>query len=95
MTNAGDCRSEAAAVVGPVEECLALARPAVEIAGFAIPFNLPYMATHGAPTPDLAPVFVDAAVQTTGIHEPERELAFLDFVAAVRQSAERSQPVSL
>lgn len=45
--------------------------------------------------PELAPVFVDAAVQTTGIHEPERELAFLDFVAAVRQSAERSQPVSL
>lgn len=45
--------------------------------------------------PELAPVFVDAAVQTTGIHEPERELAFLDFVAAVRQSAERGQPVSL
>lgn len=45
--------------------------------------------------PDLAPVFVDAAVQTTGIHEPERELAFLDFVAAVRQSAESGQPVNL
>jgi hypothetical protein len=45
--------------------------------------------------PELAPVFVDAAVQTTGIHEPERELAFLDFVAAVRQSAERGQPVNL
>jgi hypothetical protein len=45
--------------------------------------------------PELAPVFVDAAVQTTGIHEPERELAFLDFVAAVRQSAESGQPVTL
>jgi hypothetical protein len=45
--------------------------------------------------PELAPVFVDAAVQTTGIHEPERELAFLDFVAAVRQSAESGQPVNL
>jgi hypothetical protein len=38
---------------------------------------------------------VDAAVQTTGIHEPEREMAFLDFVAAVRESAETGQPVNL
>jgi len=45
--------------------------------------------------PDAAPVFVDAAVQTTGIHEPGRELAFLDFVAAVRKSAENGQPVDL
>jgi hypothetical protein len=53
-------------------------------------------ATHDvAWWPDLAPVFVDAAVQTTDIHEPGRELAFLDFVAAVRQSAESGQPVEL
>lgn len=45
--------------------------------------------------PDAAPVLVDAAVQTTGIHEPGRELAFLDFVAAVRKSAESGQPVDL
>jgi hypothetical protein len=45
--------------------------------------------------PDLAPVFVDAAVQTTDIHEPGRELAFLDFVAAVRESAESGEPVEV
>jgi len=45
--------------------------------------------------PELAPVFVDAAVQSTDIHEPGRELAFLDFVAAVRESAESGQPVEL
>ncbi len=45
--------------------------------------------------PDEAPGFVDAAVQVTDIHEPKRELAFLDFVAAVRQSAEKGEPVEL
>lgn len=45
--------------------------------------------------PDEAPGFVEAAVQTTDIHEPARELAFLDFLAAVRQSAESGQPVQL
>jgi hypothetical protein len=45
--------------------------------------------------PDEAPGFVDAAVQATDIHEPKRELAFLDFVAAVRQSADRGEPVEL
>ena len=45
--------------------------------------------------PDDAPGFVDAAVQATDIHEPSRELAFLDFVAAVRESAESGQTVEL
>lgn len=45
--------------------------------------------------PDEAAGFVDAAVQATDIHEPARELAFLDFLAAVRESAERGQPVEL
>ncbi len=45
--------------------------------------------------PDEAPGFVDASVQATDIHEPARELAFLDFVAAVRESAETGQPVEL
>ena len=45
--------------------------------------------------PDDAPGFVDAAVQATDIHEPGRELAFLDFVAAVRESAESGQTVEL
>ncbi len=45
--------------------------------------------------PDEAPGFVDAAVQATDIHEPARELAFLDFVAAVRKSAESGQAIDL
>ncbi len=45
--------------------------------------------------PDDAPGFVDAAVQVTDIHEPSRELAFLDFVGAVRESAESGQTVEL
>jgi len=45
--------------------------------------------------PDQALGFVDAAVQATDIHEPERELAFLDFLAKVRESAERGVPIEL
>ena len=45
--------------------------------------------------PDETPGFVDAAVQATDIHEPKQELAFLDFVAAVRRSAEKGEPVEL
>lgn len=45
--------------------------------------------------PDEAAGFVDAAIQASDVHEPGRELAFLDFVAAVRQSAETGQTVEL
>jgi predicted dehydrogenase len=45
--------------------------------------------------PDEAPGFVDAAVQATDIHEPAREMAFLDFVSAVKRSAESGQTIEM
>ena len=53
-----DCGLDFAAVVGPVQQCLALAPPAQQIAGLAMLLDLPDMAADRFPAADLPRVLI-------------------------------------
>ena len=57
-TLSGEVGSDEPAVIGPMQERLALARAAEQVARFAGALNLPDVSAHSAPSPDLARILV-------------------------------------